>query len=242
MNVWALMPVYNEADILAAMLNHYVGRGIRVYVLDNWSTDDSRHIASTFDADDVWIERFPSDKPTKYFEWGSILKRCEDLARANYMRADWFILTGADEYLQTPGGDGDLIKWFQRVDSAGYNALAFEIWHYSPHDDNFRAGIDDPVTYFKNYVIDELPPNVNSNAWKSSYRLDMTNLGGHDVLIPDKRVYPVKWVKRHYPIRGQAHGERKVFKERLPRFSPNEKAIGWHVQYNHLKRGDSFIK
>src|SRR5258708_23288585 len=46
-----------------------------------------------------------------------------------------------------------------------------------------------------------------------------------------RKVFPVRFLLRHYPVRGQAHGERKVLAERLQRFAPEERAQGWHVQY-----------
>jgi septal ring factor EnvC (AmiA/AmiB activator) len=50
----------------------------------------------------------------------------------------------------------------------------------------------------------------------------------------------VRFILRHYPIRGQAHGERKVFQER--RFLGRERARGWHVQYDAVREGASFIR
>jgi hypothetical protein len=53
-------------------------------------------------------------------------------------------------------------------------------------------------------------------------------------------VFPIRFSLRHYPVRGQAHGERKVWSERLPRFDASEKARGWHVQYKHFTPGEAF--
>jgi chromosome segregation ATPase len=44
---------------------------------------------------------------------------------------------------------------------------------------------------------------------------------------------------RHYPIRGQRHGEKKVLQERKPRFIKQETELGWHRQYNEI-RDDSY--
>jgi len=54
-------------------------------------------------------------------------------------------------------------------------------------------------------------------------------------------VFPVRFVLRHYPIRSQAHGERKVFAERRPRYAEQERALGWHVQYDDVVEGTSFV-
>ena len=35
----AIIPAYNESDILPAVLKHLDEQGCDVYVLDNWSTD-----------------------------------------------------------------------------------------------------------------------------------------------------------------------------------------------------------
>ena len=39
---------------------------------------------------------------------------------------------------------------------------------------------------------------------------------------------------KHFPIRSQAHGERKILRERLPRFSGAERSVGWHAQYDGI--------
>ena len=57
-----------------------------------------------------------------------------------------------------------------------------------------------------------------------------------------RRVYPFKFLLRHYPLRSQVHGEKKVFEDRLPRYSPELRQLGWHIQYDSFKRGDSFIR
>jgi hypothetical protein len=55
-------------------------------------------------------------------------------------------------------------------------------------------------------------------------------------------VFPLRFIARHYPIRGQAHGTRKVFQERVGRFRADERARGWHVQYDAAEEGVSFIR
>jgi DNA repair exonuclease SbcCD ATPase subunit len=54
-------------------------------------------------------------------------------------------------------------------------------------------------------------------------------------------VFPLRFLLRHYPIRSQAHGERKVFRERKTRFAA-ERAQQWHIQYDRLREGDSFLR
>ena len=54
-------------------------------------------------------------------------------------------------------------------------------------------------------------------------------------------VSPNKFVLRHYKIRSYEHGLRKVFSERLPRYSPELRSLGWHVQYNNFARDEHYF-
>src|SRR6185503_527627 len=58
-SVTAFMTVFNEADILPWTIRHLIEQGVAVYVIDNWSTDDSAKIAQAFPL--VGYERFPTD-------------------------------------------------------------------------------------------------------------------------------------------------------------------------------------
>jgi hypothetical protein len=47
---------------------------------------------------------------------------------------------------------------------------------------------------------------------------------------------------KHYPIRSQAHGERKVFTERANRWNEAERSLGWHRQYDEIGTTGSFLR
>ena len=53
-----------------------------------------------------------------------------------------------------------------------------------------------------------------------------------------RRIFPLRFLLRHYPIRGQTHGRRKVLEERKGRFVDDELAYGWHRQYDHVAEPD----
>jgi hypothetical protein len=83
---------------------------------------------------------------------------------------------------------------------------------------------------------------VQVKCWKrTSARVDLVSSGGHDVLFPDRRVFPLRFLLRHYPIRSQTHGERKIFIERRPRLDVTERELGWHIQYDHVEEGHNFL-
>jgi|MudIll2142460700_1097286.scaffolds.fasta_scaffold22487_4 hypothetical protein len=234
MRLTALMAVYNEADILQAMLRHYTRRGMWVYVLDNWSKDGSYEIAESEPG--VVVQRWP-EQPIETFEWGAMLDFFQ--AKLPEIPADWFSLCGADHYLDTLDGR-EFMEVLVEADRLGYNALSFVHRAFDPPDDSFTVG--DPVATFNGHYTDD--PGWLCDTWKKlpGVTPDLRNAGGHDVTFPGRRVYPYKLLRRHYPIRSQAHGERKVFKERLPRWSAAERAIGWHVQYDGVEPGYRFVE
>jgi hypothetical protein len=116
--------------------------------------------------------------------------------------------------------------------------VVFDFW---PTDNGFIPGKD--VRDFLNYFA---PPEefdrLQINCWKRlpEVRVDLATHGGHEVTFPKRSVFPIRFLLRHYPIRSQEHGERKIFRERLPRFLPEERAIGWHRQY--LESGHSHLR
>jgi hypothetical protein len=96
---------------------------------------------------------------------------------------------------------------------------------------------------FQFYELGQEWDRVQIRCWKKvNGSVDLVSLGGHDACSPGRRVFPIRFPLRHYPIRSQAHGARKVFVERRPRFVPDERARGWHVQYDAFPEGASFLR
>jgi hypothetical protein len=83
---------------------------------------------------------------------------------------------------------------------------------------------------------------VQIRCWKKTSAVDLASSGGHEARFENRRVFPIRFLLRHYPIRGQAHGERKVFVERQPRFAGEERARGWHVQYEKFEETTAFVQ
>jgi len=99
--VVAFMAAYNEEDIIVQSIKKWTDQGISVHILENWSTDATYDLAKDLESRlPVTVERFPKDGPSKYFDWGAMLKRMETLSRE--IEADWFIRRGADEVLVSP--------------------------------------------------------------------------------------------------------------------------------------------
>lgn len=72
--------------------------------------------------------------------------------------------------------------------------------------------------------------------------MSLADSGGHEVRFPGRAVYPIKFLLKHYPVRSQAHGLRKVLRERVPRWDPAERAAGWHTHYDHVGPAHRFVR
>jgi len=124
----------------------------------------------------------------------------------------------------------------------GFNAIDSVRLDFWPVSDTFRPG-DDVRDTFRFYSPAAVYDRVQIRCWKKTDRLvDLASTGGHEVQFEGRRVFPHRLILRHYPIRGQAHGERKIFTERRPRFTAHERARGWHVQYDDAVEGQSFMR
>ena len=242
MNVIAIIAAFNEADIIGPALTHLIEEGISAYVIDNHSSDETAAIAARFAGRGViGIESFPksSDRRPERFDWRELLRRKEALARE--LNGDWFIHHDADEFRESPWPGVRLVDAIARVDAAGYNAVDFELLNFRPTDDSFVPGTD-PRPVIRMYERGDEWDRLQIKCWKkTSEPVDLASSGGHDAQFANRRVFPLRFVLRHYPVRGQAHGMRKVFSERRARLNPDERALGWHVQYEAVNAPHDFI-
>lgn len=226
--------VYNEAEILPWTVRAMLNQGIGVYALDNWSTDGTRGVVDAYMG--TQSELWPPDGPPKWFDLVSLLGRIERIHAE--LQPAWGLLFGADEILAPCWPDLTMRQALERVYSEGYNAVDFCTVTFHPIDNNWTPD-QDPESYFKHWTPGRLG---NIRAWCSGDKPIKFLHGGHKVEFEGIRVYPLKFAIKHYPFRTQAQSERKVFVERRPRYSPLDRAKGWHTHMDHIQPGYSFIK
>lgn len=240
-NVTAIVTVYNEDDVIGQLLDRLVAEGVRVKVINNWSTDETAALVQArATGTNVSLENFPPDGPSRYFEFQSLLERVEEVAQT--CGADWVIHHDADEIHQAPWPDVGLRQALWSVEHWGFNAVDYVGLDFRPVDNSWRPG-DDLVRSFEFFQLQSWASYFHLiKAWKPQPGPSgLAENKGHDVNFPGRRVFPYKFLARHYPIRSQAHGERKVFRERLPRFKPEERARGQHIQYDEFVDGSPFV-
>jgi len=237
LTVTAIVATYNEEDVIGVVLADLLGQGVHVHLLDQGSTDGTVAEAQALQGrGDLRIERLDGDD----FSLTRIIRRKEALAAE--LDTDWVVNADADEFRESPWPGVGFVEGLREVDRLGFNAVDFAVLNFVPVDDAFRKG-DDPRERFRFCEPGALFDRLQVRCWKKPPGpLDLVSTAGHEARFKDRRVFPIRFLLRHYPIRGQAHGERKVFRERRPRFSAEERARGWHVQYDTLAEGASFLR
>jgi hypothetical protein len=232
-SVVAIVAAHNEADVIGHVVGDLIEQGIDVYLLDDGSTDGTtaavaRHLGRGLLA----IERLSAseDATGHLFEWERILKRKEEIA--GELAADWFLHHDADEFRESPWSHLRLKDAIQHVDSLGYNAIDFAGLDFWPVDERFHPG-EDVRRALTSYTEPAAYDRVQVRCWKRVPVVDLASTGGHEARFPGRRVFPLRFVLRHYPIRGTAQAARKV-RERMTRTADSERARGWHRQYDAL--------
>ena len=237
-SVLAIVVAYNEADVIGPCIEALTAEGCDVYLVDHGSTDGTAEIARRYEgAGVVGIERFPEDagfdaRNATTMVWSDLLLRREQLVREHDY--DWYVLNDADEFRESPWPGLTLAEGLGHAEALGFNAVTFRVLDFRPVDGRFRPG-QDPREVLTGWEAGKAFDSAQVKAFKRpDGPLDVVTNGGHDVRFEGRRVCPVPFLLRHYAVRSPEHGARKVLAERLPRFAEEERAMGWHVQYDEL--------
>ena len=218
MNITAIISAYNEGDVIFHVIKELVEQEIKVYLIDHHSTDNTVEEASKLLGKGlIKIETFPEESgfniPDNVYTWRYILQRKEQISKE--LGDGWYIHADADEFRESPWFDLTLRKGIEKVDSEGYNAINFKIYDFKPIDNKFKAGLDvrKQLKYYSDVILDV--DNVQVKCWKYSGQVfNLWKSGGHIVEFEERKIYPIPFILRHYPIRSQEHGEKKIFKEK----------------------------
>lgn len=236
----AILAAYNEGDVIYHVIRDLIEQDIEVYLLNHHSTDNTVEEASKWLGKGlIGIELFPEesglDIPNDVFALRYILMRKEQLVRQ--FGPGWYINADADEFRESPWPGLNLREGIERVDALGYNTINFAIFDFKPTDNSFVPG-DDVRKYLTGYSAPAVSwDKMQARCWKYwGQDFKLWHTGGHLVQFEGRRVFPIPFILRHYPIRSEAHGETKIFSQRKNRFDENEKAANWHVQYNDITR------
>ncbi len=236
--VTAIIAAYNEGDVIYHVIRDLVEQNIRVVLIDHHSDDNTVSEAEKWLGKGLaWIEKFPEaagvDLPDDVYAWRYILRRKEQIAAE--LGPGWYIHADADEFRESPWPELSLRQGIEKVDREGYNSINFRLLDFKPTDNTFQPG-DDVRLYLQYYSKPHVNyDNLQLKCWKySGQEFNLWKSGGHQVEFEGRRIFPLPFVCRHYPVRSQEHGLKKVFRERRNRFDKQERSAKWHIQYDHV--------
>lgn len=228
--VLAVVPVYDEADILDRTIGHLVANGVEVHIIDNWSTDGCREIAESWRGRGVVaIDTFPEGGATEKFDWQEVLRRIPLIGKAS--GADWTTMNDADELRESPWPGVTLRDALWHVEQCGFTCVNLTQADFLLTDaDVARDGLTPELP------LEQAFPCLRSPAigdltqlkfWRNGdYDVEIAASGGHTARFPGRRVFPYNFLMRHYPYRSAAQATRKI-ESRLGRQPEAERRLGW---------------
>lgn len=230
--VAAIIHTFNEIDVLPEVVDHLNAQGIEVHVFDNWSEDGTWEMIGAMEASGKIKKaaRFP-DAPVREYEWHRQLQMTEIYAQR--IDADWVIHHDADEIRLSPWKPASLKNALNWVDALGYSAVDFTVldFRFLVNRDTFPP-YERSMTHFE---FGTRPGHFTQiKAWKNSGKVDLASSGGHQAQFKDRKVYPLKFLLKHYPLRTCNQATKKIFRDRLPRFGNEKINFGWHTHYDAL--------
>jgi hypothetical protein len=238
----AIVGTYNDEDVAPQTVFKLLEDGIDVHVLDNWSTDGTYEQLKVLSArfGRLSIERFPASGPTEFHEWDAVLRRKEEIAVQHPER--WIIHHDSDEIRRSPWAGISLRGGLYIAEQMQFTAIDFTVCEFRPVDDQFSAGMD-PETMIRHFEFGQRADHFEQvKAWRQGPDcVDLASSAGHQAWFDGRKVFPYKFILKHYPLRSPAQARRKVFIERRGRFAPRLRDQGWHVQYDDVNLDDRFI-
>lgn len=240
MKICAIVSSYNESDVLEESIQALIREGVDVFVLDNHSSDNSLDIAKRYlGRGVVGFESIRFEEAGRdIYNWAGILKRKTELAQT--LGYDWYLHTDADEIRQSPWEGVSLAQAIARVDQEGYNLINFKLFNFRLYEGMPMTG--DLHQRMQHYSNAENYNAQQLKAWKHDPSVDLSTYGGHWAVVPNPKVFPTRFILRHYPIRSLEQGVRKINNERKARYSQEDRKRSWHVQYDHFSTAEDRLQ
>ncbi len=238
--VAAIITTYNEADIILPVIDYLNTQGVEAHVIDNWSTDGTyQKVCERIDHGVTHVERFPAEgeKGEHQYNWQELLRRKEELSQT--LHVNWMIHYDADELRESPWPDVTLRDALYHVDQCGFNCIDHTCLDFFPVDESFRPDAN-PGEKLKYYGFGRYPGQfTHINAWKNmGQSVSLWKSGGHLTEFEGQRVYPYKFLLRHYPLRTRQQATQKIRERQKSSNWFEQKVLGWHIMYDHFDADD----
>jgi glycosyltransferase involved in cell wall biosynthesis len=229
--------VYNEADILGQVLDHLVEHGVYFVIFDEGSYDGSIEIALSYSGRGLLEHRALRHEVMR---WGQNLDDLVGMAGGHH--PDWILKNDADEFLEPPNSNETLVEAISEEDRRGFNLIQFDDFEFRLTEKDYNSGEPDVRKKLRFY---SWWGDFLYTGWKYHPGTTLRETAGHFPIFPRgmrAKISPRKFVMRHYRFRTPKQAVRRVFRDRLPRYAHDERAKGWHHQYDDVKEGPkSFV-
>jgi len=221
-----MIPVRNNEEIIQEVIEYLISQGIELVVLDNGSTDKTYEICKKYVGRGILkLSNYKSES----FRVSINLRMLYDMALVH--SPDWVILNASDELLESGIPNRNLKDSIEQIDSEGFNLIQFDRFDFfMTDDDNESANTVKEKFRYYSYQGDFV-----YRAWKYFPGIRNEDVAGHYPVFPDGhryKIWPKKFVMRHYPIRSSNHAKQKI--EDFTRGSENNleknSAINLHVK------------
>src|SRR5262245_2572987 len=228
--VAAIINLYNEIDVIETTVRYLVYQCFEVHCIDNWSDDGSFELCQELLNNNLLkgLARFP-DQKTNDYEWAKQLAHTADYAAT--LDVNWVIHYDADEIRCSPWKNISFFDAIRYVDLLGYTAIDFAVIDFRFTDDSDKNFSPDEYHYFE---FGRQPADFNQiKAWKNWHQVvDLVVHGGHEAVFAEQRVYPLKFLIKHYSLRNKNQATKKIFRDRIPRITKERVERGWHVHFD----------
>lgn len=250
LRISAVIPTFNEDDIIYWTIQHLVSQDIYVHVLDNESTDSTPQIVREFPGSQVSLSFFCTD--------GQFNERLQSESIQIVLReleasSDWLLKNDADEFLEAPFQGMSLRKGIELADKSGFNCIGVRGFTFFPmSDETPHFPGDDVRKYYDHFrvwdKVDRWMPEFHhqhNELWKMNVFKGRSGLfysGPHRVSPLTKAVlFPHLFVLRHYPYRHPERTKRRLLDERKDRMSlwNIENQVSCH--YTKYMEADTFL-
>jgi len=150
----------------------------------------------------------------------------------------------ADEIREGPWPDLGLRDSIWNVDRRGFTAINHQILDFRPVSDEADTpeGRDPAETLVWWQHLTHRANLVQVKGWRNQGQpVNLAQTGGHEARFPGRRIFPYRFLLRHYPLRSAEHARRKIFNERASRWNESERKLGWHRHYDDASLDDPFV-
>ncbi len=236
--VLAIIHCYNEKDIIGETVDHLLHQGLDVCVIDNCSADGTYELLLEKYKNNkrVYIRR--SENYDNKYKWSLLLKITENITHEFRNFYDWFMHCDADEIRYSPYSEITLQEMISFVDFLGYNAIDFTVidFRFTDEDENTNSNYVNNLTYFEFCKRPGCFQQIK--CWKYAHDINLANSGGHEAYFNNRKIYPIKFLIKHYALRNKEQAYKKIFLDRMNRLDEEERKKGWHIQYDeYVKKG-----